>query len=229
MSELFEIYQENIKILFKKVSSSFDSLKQSKNRQIELDTIDKSLHEIEKLIKDLDIHITTGLSDQNFSIYVKNFKTGYEMYRTRYLKEKDKIIIDVNMKKIELIAMSSPVNDNIAYKSFEKLQNAKRTTIKMENIGNEALKEFDSQKDQIKTIKNKVCDIDDHLSSSTGLITEMDRREKRNKNILVIFSVTLVVIFFGILIIRILPKVSSTDTISVDLTKDENVTSLSEE
>ena len=43
MSELFEIYQENIKILFKKVSSSFDSLKQSKNRKIELDTIDKSL------------------------------------------------------------------------------------------------------------------------------------------------------------------------------------------
>ena len=99
----------------------------------------------------------------------------------------------------------------------------------MENIGNEALKEFDSQKDQIKTIKNKVCDIDDHLSSSTGLITEMDRREKRNKNILVIFSITLIVIFFGILIIRILPKVSSKDTISVDLTKDENVTSLSEE
>lgn len=228
MSELFDIYQENIKILFKKVSSSFDSLKQSKNRQGELDSIDKSLHEIEKLIKDLDIHITTGLSDQNFSIYVKNFKTGYEMYRKRYLKEKDKIVIDVYMKKIELKTMSSTVNDNIAYKSIEKLQNAKRATIEMESVGNDTLKEFDSQKDQIKKITNKVSDMDDQLSSSTGLITEMDRREKRN-NILVIFAITLLVIFFGILIIRILPKVSSANTISVDLTKDENVTSLSEE
>ena len=228
MSELFDIYQENIKLLFKKVSSSFDSLKQSKNRQGELDSIDKSLHEIEKLIKDLDIHITTGLSDQNFSIYVKNFKTGYEMYRKRYLKEKDKIVIDVYMKKIELKTMSSTVNDNIAYKSFEKLQNAKRATIEMESVGNDTLKEFDSQKDQIKKITNKVSDMDDQLSSSTGLITEMDRREKRN-NILVIFAITLLVIFFGILIIRILPKVSSANTISVDLTKDENVTSLSEE
>ena len=228
MSELFDIYQENIKILFKKVSSSFDSLKQSKNRQGELDSIDKSLHEIEKLIKDLDIHITTGLSDQNFSIYVKNFKTGYEMYRKRYLKEKDKIVIDVYMKKIELKTMSSTVNDNIAYKSFEKLQNAKRATIEMESVGNDTLKEFDSQKDQIKKITNKVSDMDDQLSSSTGLITEMDRREKRN-NILVIFAITLLVIFFGILIIRILPKVSSANNISVDLTKDENVTSLSEE
>ena len=228
MSELFDIYQENIKILFKKVSSSFDSLKQSKNRQGELDSIDKSLHEIEKLIKDLEIHITTGLSDQNFSIYVKNFKTGYEMYRKRYLKEKDKIVIDVYMKKIELKTMSSTVNDNIAYKSFEKLQNAKRATIEMESVGNDTLKEFDSQKDQIKKITNKVSDMDDQLSSSTGLITEMDRREKRN-NILVIFAITLLVIFFGILIIRILPKVSSANTISVDLTKDENVTSLSEE
>ena len=228
MSELFDIYQENIKILFKKVSSSFDSLKQSKNRQGELDSIDKSLHEIEKLIKDLDIHITTGLSDQNFSIYVKNFKTGYEMYRKRYLKEKDKIVIDVYMKKIELKTMTSTVNDNIAYKSFEKLQNAKRATIEMESVGNDTLKEFDSQKDQIKKITNKVSDMDDQLSSSTGLITEMDRREKRN-NILVIFAITLLVIFFGILIIRILPKVSSANTISVDLTKDENVTSLSEE
>ena len=228
MSELFDIYQENIKILFKKVSSSFDSLKQSKNRQGELDSIDKSLHEIEKLIKDLDILITTGLSDQNFSIYVKNFKTGYEMYRKRYLKEKDKIVIDVYMKKIELKTMSSTVNDNIAYKSFEKLQNAKRATIEMESVGNDTLKEFDSQKDQIKKITNKVSDMDDQLSSSTELITEMDRREKRN-NILVIFAITLLVIFFGILIIRILPKVSSANTISVDLTKDENVTSLSEE
>ena len=228
MSELFDIYQENIKILFKKVSSSFDSLKQSKNRQGELDSIDKSLHEIEKLIKDLEIHITTGLSDQNFSIYVKNFKTGYEMYRKRYLKEKDKIVIDVYMKKIELKTMSSTVNDNIAYKSFEKLQNAKRATIEMESVGNDTLKEFDSQKDQIKKITNKVSDMNDQLSSSTGLITEMDRREKRN-NILVIFAITLLVIFFGILIIRILPKVSSANTISVDLTKDENVTSLSEE
>ena len=228
MSELFDIYQENIKILFKKVSSSFDSLKQSKNRQGELDSIDKSLHEIEKLIKDLDIHITTELSDQNFSIYVKNFKTGYEMYRKRYLKEKDKIVIDVYMKKIELKTMSSTVNDNIAYKSFEKLQNAKRATIEMESVGNDTLKEFDSQKDQIKKITNKVSDMDDQLSSSTELITEMDRREKRN-NILVIFAITLLVIFFGILIIRILPKVSSANTISVDLTKDENVTSLSEE
>ena len=228
MSELFDIYQENIKILFKKVSSSFDSLKQSKNRQGELDSIDKSLHEIEKLIKDLDIHITTGLSDQNFSIYVKNFKTGYEMYRKRYLKEKDKIVIDVYMKKIELKTMSSTVNDNIAYKSIEKLQNAKRATIEMESVGNDTLKEFDSQKDQIKKITNKVSDMDDQLSSSTGLITEMDRRGKRN-NILVIFAITLLVIFFGILIIRILPKVSSANTISVDLTKDENVTSLSEE
>ena len=228
MSELFDIYQENIKLLFKKVSSSFDSLKQSKNRQGELDSIDKSLHEIEKLIKDLEIHITTGLSDQNFSIYVKNFKTGYEMYRKRYLKEKDKIVIDVYMKKIELKTMSSTVNDNIAYKSFEKLQNAKRATIEMESVGNDTLKEFDSQKDQIKKITNKVSDMNDQLSSSTGLITEMDRREKRN-NILVIFAITLLVIFFGILIIRILPKVSSANTISVDLTKDENVTSLSEE
>ena len=228
MSELFDIYQENIKILFKKVSSSFDSLKQSKNRQGELDSIDKSLHEIEKLIKDLEIHITTGLSDQNFSIYVKNFKTGYEMYRKRYLKEKDKIVIDVYMKKIELKTMSSTVNDNIAYKSFEKLQNAKRATIEMESVGNDTLKEFDSQKDQIKKITNKVSDMNDQLSSSTGLITEMDRREKRN-NILVIFAITLLVIFFGILIIRILPKVFSANTISVDLTKDENVTSLSEE
>ena len=82
--------------------------------------------------------------------------------------------------------------------------------------------------EKIKKITNKVSDMDAQLSSSTGLITEMDRREKRN-NILVIFAITLLVIFFGILIIRILPKVSSANTISVDLTKDENVTSLSEE
>ena len=111
------------------------------------------------------------------------------------------------MNKIKLTTSSSTVNENIAYNSFDKLEKAKRATIEMENIGNDVMREFDTQKDQIKTITHKVGDMGDQLTTSTGLISEMERREKRNKNILIIFGIALFVIFLGIVIVRLFPKI----------------------
>ena len=82
-----------------------------------------------------------------------------------------------------------------------------QATIEMENIGNDVMREFDTQKDQIKTITHKVGDMGDQLTTSTGLISEMERREKRNKNILIIFGIALFVIFLGIVIVRLFPKI----------------------
>ena len=69
------------------------------------------------------------------------------------------------MNKIKLTTSSSTVNENIAYNSFDKLEKAKRATIEMENIGNDVMREFDTQKDQIKTITHKVGDMGDQLTT----------------------------------------------------------------
>ena len=207
MSEVFEIYQDNLKALFSKVSASFESLSDASKREKVLEEIEHNLNEIQNLIKDLEIQITIELPDPNYTLYVKNYKSGYDSYRKRYLKEKERISLEVKMNKIKLTTSSSTVNENIAYNSFDKLEKAKRATIEMENIGNDVMREFDTQKDQIKTITHKVGDMGDQLTTSTGLISEMERREKRNKNILIIFGIALFVIFLGIVIVRLFPKI----------------------
>ena len=52
MSEVFEIYQDNLKALFSKVSASFESLSDASKREKVLEEIEHNLNEIQKLIKD---------------------------------------------------------------------------------------------------------------------------------------------------------------------------------
>ena len=61
MSEVFEIYQDNLKALFSKVSASFESLSDASKREKVLEEIEHNLNEIQKLIKDLEIQITIEL------------------------------------------------------------------------------------------------------------------------------------------------------------------------
>ena len=233
MSDLFEIYQENLKALFSKISSSFDSLATTSNKKAVIDEIEHTLKEIEKLIKDLEVQIATEMTnDPNHSLYVKNYKSGYEQYKRKYFKEKEKVELEIKANTIGLSTTASSINQSIAYNSFDKLERAKRETIEMENVGNDVMRDLEGQKEQMKGITGKVGDIGDQLTVSTGLISDMDRRNKRNKNIIVIFAIALIVIFIGIVLLRIIPKFTSsnpstgsTEDITVKINNNTTTTS----
>lgn len=220
MSDLFEIYQENLKALFNGVSSSFDSLATTSNKKVVIDAIEHSLKEIEKLIKDLEVQIATGMSnDPNHSTYVKNYKSGYDQYKRRYFKEKEKVELEIKANIIGLSTTAPSINQSIAYNSFDKLERAKRETIEMESVGNDVMRDLDGQQEQMKGITGKINDMGDQLTVSSGLISDMDRRNKRNKNIIVIFAIALIVIFIGIVLLRIIPKFTSSKP-STETTED---------
>ena len=204
MSDLFDIYQENLKQIFLRIDKTFSEVDIGIDVGKKLKEIEYDLAESEKLIKNLEIQLATGGCGPNHSSYMRSYKSGYDTYRKRFLKAKDKHRTESNGKAIDLV--SAGKHEEVAYNSFEKLERAKRATIEMENIGSDVMIELDGQGEQMKGITSKVNDMGDELTTSTGLISEMQARELKNRNILIWFSVFLAVMFIIICIIRLWPK-----------------------
>ena len=90
-------------------------------------------------------------------------------------------------------------NDEIAWNSYSKLEKVKRTTIEMENISIEVSRELNNQTDKLKGISSKVNEINRDISTSTGLINKMMNLQRRNKVIILLFSLFLILTFVGIM------------------------------
>ena len=65
--------------------------------------------------------------------------------------------------------------------------------------------EMNSQTDKMKSTTNKVNKMNDQISDSTNLITEMEATNRKNNRIIYIFSLGLIVAFCLILASKIYP------------------------
>ena len=153
--------------------------------------------------------ITEEPNDTNFEIYVQNYKSGFLQYKTKYLKEKEKVESEEQVitltPRTEASTPRDITNETIALKSFEKLEQAKRATMEIENSGNCIMIEMNTQTEKMKNTTNKVNKMNEQLSDSSNLITEMESTTKKNNRIIYIFSLGLVVVFCLILASKIYP------------------------
>ena len=208
MSELFDIYQSNVKILFQKISNNLDTISNETGEKIDL--IENDLKEVQKLLKNLEIEVAGESPVSDIYLIVKNYKNGYNQYIKRFRKEKEKyensiktvslgINSDNNIKK-------NIKNDEIAYNSFNKLQNARRVTIEMQGIGQDVMRDMNGQSETMKSINSKIGNVSDDLSSSSSLISEMQKIRRRNKMIIYLYGGFLIILFLIIAFFRIYPK-----------------------
>ena len=220
MSETLEIYQDNLKTIFSSITKSFESLihcdSPSSKEEI-LNKLSYHINDCDKLIKTIDIQVSTGEDkDSNLTLYVQNYKNGLHQYKTKYLKEKEKVEFDKMSEKLEPktipISTTSPLTEEIAYKSFDKLEKAKRATYEMENSGNYIMIEMNSQTEKMKNTKTKITTLGNDLSDSTKLINEMDEHHKRNNKIIRLFFVGLFVAFLLIVFGRFYNNKTTTST-----------------
>lgn len=206
MSETLEIYQENLKAIFSSITKNFESLIQCDSPSSKEEILNKlsyHINDCDKLIKTIDIQVSTDEDkDSNLTLYVQNYKNGLHQYKTKYLKEKEKFEFDKMNEKLEPktipISTTSHLTEEIAYKSFDKLEKAKRATYEMENSGNYIMIEMNSQTDKMKNTKTKINTLGNDLSDSTKLINEMDEHQKKNNKIIKLFFIGL---FIALLLI----------------------------
>ena len=212
MSELFEIYNSNIKKVYNKLEDNFNSLKFSSNDNDSTNKIfsqiSLSLNEAQKLLRNLDIEISSESHSSEYYLIVKKHRTTYNNYlkNLRKLKEKyenenkEILLSDLNKNKL------GGNNEEIAYNSFNKLNEARRSTIEMENVGNEVMKDMNGQSLQMKNLNSKINNVGDELVLSTNVMNEMQKHQRKNKIIIISYSIFLTVIFFMIALYRIVPK-----------------------
>lgn len=86
----------------------------------------------------------------------------------------------------------------MTWNQHEKLEKAKRTTIEMEGISLEVMKQLEHQTGQMKGIGGKVNDMNQNIDESNSLLKRMMKRQNRNKTIVVtcgaLMAVSLIVI-----------------------------------
>ena len=208
MSGLFDIYQSNVKMLFQKISNNLDTISSETGEKIDL--IESDLKEVQKLLKNLEIEVAAESPVSDTYLIVKNYKNGYNQYTKRFRKEKEKyqnsiksVSLDINSKDS---IKNNIKNDEIAYNSFDKLQNARRATIEMQGIGQDVMRDMNGQSETMKNINSKIGNVSDDLSSSTSLISEMQKIRRRNKIIIYLYGGFLIILFLIIAFFRIYPK-----------------------
>ena len=78
---------------------------------------------------------------------------------------------------------------------FNKLQNARRVTIEMQGIGQDVMRDMNGQSETMKSINSKIGNVSDDLSSSSSLISEMQKIRRRNKMIIYLYGGFLIILF----------------------------------
>ena len=232
MSSLFEIYQTNLKMLYRKISNNLDTIQKDTGEK--LSEIEEDLNEVEKIIKNLEIELTGESPISESYLILKNQKSTYENYKKKFRKEKEKY--NSSIKKVELELNSSSLlnknlkNEEIAYKSFNKLESVRRISIEMDSLGHDVMRDMFDQSETMKGINSKIGNVSNDLSSSTSLILEMQKIQRRNKAIIYLYGAFLFLLFLIIAFFRIYPKFknnSSNNYIEPIKTNNTNVSRFS--
>ena len=207
-----EDYYEN------ELRKDFDKL-DSLNNQAEIST-DKELNSIveqmsdaisklEKTLKDYNIYSNlNNKSDQSKTKDIQK-KLSENKKKFKKLKEKLKAIKKNNSQSNEISINEDGDDDtshSIKYNTFHKLQLATRSTIEMENMSGNILGDLNNQTNQMKGVSSKIGLINDDIDTSNSILGKMFRRQGRDKKIIIICGITLMLIFLGTLAYKIINK-----------------------
>ncbi len=211
MSSLIDIYQSKLKKLNQKIEYNFGTL--SKKTEEKLSEINDNLKESQKLLKNLELEVSGESQQSNSYLILKIYKNSYNEYSKKYKVEKEKY--ENSLKEVSL-GINSDINlkqnlknDEIAYNSFNKLENVRRISIEMEGLGQDVMRDMNSQSETMKGINSKIGDVSNDLNTSNALLTEMNKIQRRNKTIIYLYGAFLFFVFLVIAFFRIYPKFKS--------------------
>ena len=213
MSDLFDIYEDSLKIVIKNVQANIDKNNITEN---DLELLHTNITEAKRIIKQIDVEIssnTTTISQsekikyRNYANEIDKLNKKYLKVQERYIKRKnndilsfDGIEVSANKKAQKMNLLENEQNDSI--------EEIKRKTYDIENTGKNIMTNLNTQNDQMRSVRDNIKGLNGEIDESNGIISRMLRRENRNKLIIIIFSVILVIIF----ILIVMYKFKSTKT-----------------
>ena len=207
-----EDYYEN------ELRKDFDKL-DSLNNQAEIST-DKELNSIveqmsdeisklEKTVKDYNIY--SNLNNKNDQSKTKEIQKKLSENKKKFKKLKEKLKAfkknnNNNQNQDSIDDIDDDTSQSMKYNTFHKLQLATRTSIEMENMSGNILGDLNNQTNQMKGVSSKIGLINDDIDTSNTILGKMFRRQGRDKKIIIICGITLMLIFLGTLAYKIINK-----------------------
>lgn len=94
-------------------------------------------------------------------------------------------------------------NEHAVWDQNFQLENAKRSAFEIEDMSNNVARNLDSQTNQMKNIKGRQLQLEENLDQGDFFIESMENQERKKKRYMTILGILLIVIFLGIVLMRI--------------------------
>jgi len=230
MAELLNIYQDNIIVIYNKITKLLNIFTNLTVEKFELHSkdIEINLKEADRMLRQMDLELTTNntIDISTKTVFKKNYqlyKNKYDTFKKTFFQEKEKFSYT---KKKEDMLIKEKINQEIENsklynnsdksqmqlmfenertieKSKDKLHMAKINAMQIENMSKKLTIDLESQSNQMKSTQLKMQDLNQNIDSSNALISKMFDRENRNKLIFATFSIVLLSVIFWIFNSRI--------------------------
>ena len=186
--------------------SSKANISEDKELPIIVDQMGDAITNTEKAVKDLSIYNVMNNKDQTKTNTLQRQLTDNKK-RWKKLKEKIKLLKRNNTDNPNSINVETEdTSQAIRINSFNKLQQATRSTIEMENMSGNILGDLNNQTSQMKGVSSKIGFINNDIDSSNNILSKMFSRQSRDKKIIILFGLLLFLIFFGTLTYKVYRK-----------------------
>ena len=206
-----DYYENELRKDFDKLDSLNNQAEISNDKELNsiVEQMSDAISKLEKTLKDYNIYSNlNNTSDQSKTKDIQK-KLSENKKKFKKLKEKLKAIKKNNSQSNEISINEDGDDDtshSIKYNTFHKLQLATRSTIEMENMSGNILGDLNNQTNQMKGVSSKIGLINDDIDTSNTILGKMFRRQGRDKKIIIICGITLLLIFFGTLAYKIINK-----------------------
>ena len=182
------------------------NISEDKELPVIVDQMGDAITNTEKAVKDLSIYNVMNNKDQTKTNTLQRQLTNSKK-RWKKLKEKIKLLKRNNTDNPNSINVETEdTSQAIRINSFNKLQQATRSTIEMENMSGNILGDLNNQTSQMKGVSSKIGFINNDIDSSNNILSKMFSRQSRDKKIIVFFGLLLFFIFFGTLTYKVYRK-----------------------
>ena len=205
-----DYYENELRKDFDKLDSLNNQAEISNDKELNsiVEQMSDAISKLEKTLKDYNIYSNlNNTSDQSKTKDIQK-KLSENKKKFKKLKEKLKVIKKNNSQSNEISIEDGDddTSHSIKYNTFHKLQLATRSTIEMENMSGNILGDLNNQTNQMKGVSSKIGLINDDIDTSNSILGKMFRRQGRDKKIIIICGITLLLIFFGTLAYKIINK-----------------------
>ena len=206
-----EFYENEIRKDFDKLDSLNSQADISPEGDLNsiVEKMGEAISKAEKTVKDYNIY--NNLNNNTTQNKTKEIQKKLTDNKKRWKKLKEKLkLLKKNNNKNDDNTLNDEGDDDttnsIKYNTFNKLQLATRSTIEMENMSGNILGDLSNQSNQMKGVSSKIGLINDDIDVSNSVLGKMFSRQVRDKKIIIIFAIFLILVFLGTLAYKIVNK-----------------------